>query len=198
MAACTGALNSWHCASLWLEAVGLYSWSAGQRQDAGASPGSSCRQSYRSDVGRAQMRGAKPGILSEALRGALGMGETSPPPWLINMQRYGPPPSYPDLKVRAPPGPGRITREITHALGMGEASPPPWLINVQRYGPPPSYPDLKVCSPQDAGPITGLLRMLAPTTLRPIVCTQRLLCTCAPAWCRHCCERSCTVGSIPS
>lgn len=22
-----------------------------------------------------------------------------PPPWLINMQRYGPPPSYPDLKI---------------------------------------------------------------------------------------------------
>jgi len=22
-----------------------------------------------------------------------------PPPWLINMQRYGPPPSYPNLKI---------------------------------------------------------------------------------------------------
>lgn len=55
------------------------------------------------------MRSAKPGVLSENLRGALGMGGTTPPPWLINMQRYGPPPSYPDLKVaglNAPIPPG--------------------------------------------------------------------------------------------
>ena len=45
------------------------------------------------------MHGAKPGVLPEELRKALGMGDNSPPPWLINMQRYGPPPSYPDLKV---------------------------------------------------------------------------------------------------
>lgn len=33
----------------------------------------------------------------------------APPPWLINQQRYGPPPSYPSLKVpgvNAPPPPG--------------------------------------------------------------------------------------------
>ena len=47
-----------------------------------------------------QILNAKPGILSEELRTALGMGENTPPPWLINMQRYGPPPSYPDLRVR--------------------------------------------------------------------------------------------------
>lgn len=23
-----------------------------------------------------------------------------PPPWLVNMQRYGPPPSYPNLKIQ--------------------------------------------------------------------------------------------------
>lgn len=40
------------------------------------------------------------GPLSRRLREALGMvTETSPPPWLINMQRYGPPPSYPSLKI---------------------------------------------------------------------------------------------------
>lgn len=40
------------------------------------------------------------GPLSEKLRDALGMtAENSPPPWLINMQRYGPPPSYPNLKI---------------------------------------------------------------------------------------------------
>lgn len=40
------------------------------------------------------------GPLSERLRDALGMSnDVSPPPWLINMQRYGPPPSYPNLKI---------------------------------------------------------------------------------------------------
>lgn len=41
----------------------------------------------------------KPGKLSEALREALGISELAPPPWLINMQRYGAPPSYPNLKI---------------------------------------------------------------------------------------------------
>lgn len=42
------------------------------------------------------------GPLSERLRDALGMVSSlnsSPPPWLINMQRYGPPPSYPNLRI---------------------------------------------------------------------------------------------------
>ncbi|CAD5232010.1 unnamed protein product [Bursaphelenchus xylophilus] len=51
-----------------------------------------------------QMREKKPGLLSDELRIALGMpvGPTAnkfPPPWLIAMQRYGPPPSYPNLKI---------------------------------------------------------------------------------------------------
>jgi splicing factor 3B subunit 2 len=39
------------------------------------------------------------GPFSEALRVALGMTDNSPPPWLNNMQRYGPPPSYPNLRI---------------------------------------------------------------------------------------------------
>ena len=40
------------------------------------------------------------GPLSEKLRDALGMtAENSPTPWLINMQRFGPPPSYPSLAI---------------------------------------------------------------------------------------------------
>ena len=37
------------------------------------------------------------------------MVDGAPPPWLINMQRYGPPPSYPSLKIpglNAPIPPG--------------------------------------------------------------------------------------------
>ncbi|XP_028409676.1 splicing factor 3B subunit 2-like isoform X2 [Dendronephthya gigantea] len=51
-----------------------------------------------------KLKEKKPGDLSEDLRTALGMptGQGSnlvPPPWLIAMQRYGPPPSYPNLKI---------------------------------------------------------------------------------------------------
>ena len=42
----------------------------------------------------------RPGFMSERLREALGMAnEYTPPPWLINMQRYGPPPSYPNARI---------------------------------------------------------------------------------------------------
>lgn len=52
----------------------------------------------------AQMREKKPGQLSDELRIALGMpvgpnASKFPPPWLIAMQRYGPPPSYPNLRI---------------------------------------------------------------------------------------------------
>ena len=52
----------------------------------------------------AQMKDKKPGQLSDELRIALGMpigpsANRFPPPWLIAMQRYGPPPSYPNLKI---------------------------------------------------------------------------------------------------
>ena len=44
----------------------------------------------------------RPGTMSEELKKALGMpmdGIPVPPPWLINMQRYGPPPAYTNLKI---------------------------------------------------------------------------------------------------
>jgi len=41
----------------------------------------------------------RPGQLSDELKQALGMPDGAPPPWLINMQRYGPPPSYPRIKL---------------------------------------------------------------------------------------------------
>lgn len=51
-----------------------------------------------------RLKEKKPGELSEDLRMALGMPvgpnqHRCPPPWLIAMQRYGPPPSYPNLKI---------------------------------------------------------------------------------------------------
>merc|ERR1711862_170281 len=43
----------------------------------------------------------RPVVMSEKLKDALGMGQSGhiPPPWLINMQRHGLPPSYPGLKM---------------------------------------------------------------------------------------------------
>nr|GME01939.1 splicing factor 3B subunit 2 [Ipomoea batatas] len=72
----------------------------------------------------------KPGTLSHELKEALGMPEGAPPPWLINMQRYGPPPSYPHLKIpglNAPIPPG--AKFGYHAGGWGK---PP----VDEYGRP--------------------------------------------------------------
>merc|ERR1712013_698412 len=51
-----------------------------------------------------RLKEKKPGDLSDDLRTSLGMpvgpnAHKVPPPWLIAMQRYGPPPSYPNLKI---------------------------------------------------------------------------------------------------
>jgi len=46
------------------------------------------------------LRMKKPGELSEELKEALSIPPLAPPPWLIAMQRYGPPPSYPNMRIR--------------------------------------------------------------------------------------------------
>ena len=74
----------------------------------------------------------RPGELSAKLREALGMtSETSPPPWLFNMQRYGPPPSYPSLKIPGlnAPLPTENCQYGYHPGGWGK---PP----VDQYGRP--------------------------------------------------------------
>jgi splicing factor 3B subunit 2 len=78
-------------------------------------------------------REKKPGVLSEALKAALGMPEGAPPPWLINMQRYGPPPSYPHMRIpglNAPIPPGASFGY--HAGGWGK--PPVNEAGVPLYG----------------------------------------------------------------
>ncbi|KAH9505181.1 Splicing factor 3B subunit 2 [Bulinus truncatus] len=59
---------------------------------------------YEAKEFETKLREKKPGNLSDDLKLALGMpignnSEKVPPPWLIAMQRYGPPPSYPNLKI---------------------------------------------------------------------------------------------------
>ena len=55
---------------------------------------------FESDQSRQKLR---PGFLSAEAREALGMvgpgADLAPPPYLVNMQRYGPPPSYPNLVI---------------------------------------------------------------------------------------------------
>ena len=46
-----------------------------------------------------RMRKYKPGKISKNLRAALGISGTTIPPFVQNMQRYGPPPAYPFLKI---------------------------------------------------------------------------------------------------
>lgn len=85
---------------------------------------------YEGKEHEVKLKEKTPGILSEELRSALGMPEGTPPPWLINMQRYGPPPSYPKLKVpgvNAPLPPG--AQPGYHPGGWG--APP-----VDEYGRP--------------------------------------------------------------
>lgn len=46
-----------------------------------------------------KLKEKKPGDLSEELKEALSIPPLAPPPWLISQQRYGPPPSYPNLRI---------------------------------------------------------------------------------------------------
>ncbi|MES1921390.1 hypothetical protein MHBO_002921 [Bonamia ostreae] len=64
---------------------------------------------YLGKENEVRYRKHRPGALSKRLRNALHMMENAPPPYLINMQRFGPPPSYPQLRIpglNAPIPPG--------------------------------------------------------------------------------------------
>ncbi|KAL4801423.1 hypothetical protein BDV18DRAFT_75144 [Aspergillus unguis] len=78
-------------------------------------------------------RHLRPGEISAELKEALNMPPGAPPPWLINQQRYGPPPSYPALKIaglNAPPPPGAMWGY--HPGGYGK--PPVDEHNRPLYG----------------------------------------------------------------
>ena len=85
-----------------------------------------------------RLKEKKPGDLSDELKTALGMpvGPNSnkvPPPWLIAMQRYGPPPSYPHLKIAGLNAP--IPEQCSfgyHAGGWGK--PPVDELGKPLYG----------------------------------------------------------------
>jgi splicing factor 3B subunit 2 len=66
----------------------------------------------------------RPGELSDELKDALNIPPGAPPPWLINQQRFGPPPSYPALKIP----------------GLNAPLPPggQWGFHPGGYGKPPT------------------------------------------------------------
>ncbi|KAH8820602.1 hypothetical protein F5884DRAFT_719838 [Xylogone sp. PMI_703] len=79
------------------------------------------------------LRHLRPGELSDELKEALNIPPGAPPPWLINQQRFGPPPSYPSLKIpglNAPPPPGASWG--FHPGGYGK--PPVDEFNRPLYG----------------------------------------------------------------
>jgi len=77
-----------------------------------------------------KLKEKRPGILSDELKAALGMPEGAPPPWLINMQRYGPPPSYPNLKIPGLNAPIPVGTQFGYHPG-GWGKPP-----VDQFGKP--------------------------------------------------------------
>lgn len=82
-----------------------------------------------------RLKDKKPGDLTTELRSALGMptgpnASKCPPPWLIAMQRYGPPPSYPNLKIPGLNAP--IPEGCSFGYHAGGWGKPP----VDEYGRP--------------------------------------------------------------
>mmetsp|Transcript_25215 Transcript_25215/g.28042 ORF Transcript_25215/g.28042 Transcript_25215/m.28042 type:complete len:536 (-) Transcript_25215:99-1706(-) len=88
----------------------------------------------------------RPGVLNEALTKALGMPPGAPPPWLINMQRVGPPPSYPKLKIPGLNAP--IPDNAVWGFGPGQWGKPP----VDELGRP-LYGDVFGVGQPEAPPI---------------------------------------------
>ena len=85
----------------------------------------------------------RPGFMSEKLREALGMAnEYSPPPWLINMQRYGPPPSYPNARIPGLNAPLPTGASYGYHVG-GWGKPPVDAFGRPLYGGDPfGQPDV--------------------------------------------------------
>eukprot|EP00808_Paulinella_micropora_P001091 g27255.t1 len=72
-----------------------------------------------------KVKSRQPGDLSDDLMRALGMtlGKKSPPPWLFNMQRWGPPPTYSALDVPGVNAP--IPEGCRYGYGENEWGTPP-------------------------------------------------------------------------
>lgn len=99
------------------------------------------------------LRHLRPGELSDSLKEALSIPPGAPPPWLINQQRFGPPPSYPSLRIP----------------GLNAPIPPgaQWGFNPGCYGKPPVD---EYNRPLFGGDIFGIMQpnQAAPPSGEPI------------------------------
>ncbi|KAH9907850.1 DUF382-domain-containing protein [Xylariomycetidae sp. FL2044] len=99
------------------------------------------------------LRHLRPGELSDPLKEALNIPPGAPPPWLINQQRFGPPPSYPSLRIP----------------GLNAPIPPgaQWGFNPGCYGKPPVD---EYNRPLFGGDIFGIMQptQAAPPSGEPI------------------------------
>jgi splicing factor 3B subunit 2 len=85
---------------------------------------------YEGKENEVQIKEKKPGCFSADLKEALGFEDGQPPPWLINMQRYGPPPSYPLMRLPGLNAP--IPAGSSFGYQPGQWGKPP----VDEYGQP--------------------------------------------------------------
>jgi splicing factor 3B subunit 2 len=78
---------------------------------------------YEGKEWETNLKHLRPGVMSEELKNSLNIPPGAPPPWLINQQRYGPPPSYPGLRIP----------------GLNAPIPPgaQWGFHPGGYGKPP-------------------------------------------------------------
>lgn len=107
------------------------------------------------------------GPLSRKLREALGMMTTNaPPPWLHNMQRYGPPPSYPGLKIPGlnAPLPNDQCQYGYHTNGWGK--PPMDAYGRPLYGGNPLDPPGSGSDGKDEAPGAKLVTSDGKTVVK--------------------------------
>ncbi|OLL24850.1 Splicing factor 3B subunit 2 [Neolecta irregularis DAH-3] len=105
---------------------------------------------YEGKEYEANLKDRRPGDLSDELKDALSIPPGAPPPWLINMQRFGPPPSYPALKI---PG---LNAPLPHGIGAlwgyhpgGWGKPPVDEYNRPLYGD--VFGTMKTAAPLEKG-----------------------------------------------
>ncbi|EPX73154.1 U2 snRNP-associated protein Sap145 [Schizosaccharomyces octosporus yFS286] len=81
----------------------------------------------------ANVKEKRPGDISDELREALGISVNAPPPWIYAMQKFGPPPSYPDLKIPGVNYPIPVGAQWGYHPG-GWGKPPVDQYNRPLYG----------------------------------------------------------------
>lgn len=120
-----------------------------------------------------RLKEKKPGDLSEELRTSLGMPigpscHKIPPPWLIAQQRYGPPPSYPNLKIPGLNAP--IPEGCSFGYHAGGWGKPP----VDESGKP-LYGDVFGTSHLDNDVSFNLISLIFTILLNYLLCSRAAL-----------------------